>query len=376
MYADKKRILETFLELVKVYSPSKNEENLAKLIIEKISLLGLSPERDEFGNIIGRMPAKEGIEAPIIFFSAHLDVVEPCKDIQPVIEEIDGTKVIKSSGNTVLGADDKAGLAMIIEAITSVIEKDLPHGEIELVLTLQEENGLVGSKAVDLEALSSKFGYILDHSAPVGTAINRAPQHDNLTFVFKGKAAHSGLQPEEGINAILVAAKAILNMPIGSLDDDTTANVGTIKGGHSTNIIPDECIITCEVRSHNVKHLTRFIEQYIEAANNAVTDIPGTSVSFSRDTEYKALHVQPEEDLLQYAKKAAEAMNLPFNIVSTCGGSDANVFNHKGLPSVCLGCGYHNPHATNEYITLDDLALGADYVISIMQAVIKNNEDQ
>ena len=374
MYADRKRILETFTELVKVYSPSKKEHLLAKLLMEKLSLLGLEPQQDEFGNIIGSIEATEGIKAPTIFFSAHLDVVEPCKDIEPLIEDIDGVTVISSRGDTVLGADDKAGLAMIIEAMTYIVEHDLEHGNIELVLTLQEENGLFGAKAVDTGLLNSEFGYILDHSAPIGTAINMAPQHDILEFTFKGKSAHAGLQPEEGINAIMLAATAIKDMPFGKLGEHTTANVGTIKGGNATNIIPDKCTVTCEVRSHDIKKLNTYVQSYIDAANNAVEVFPGTSVSFIRETEYRKIHIQGPEKVLAYAKKAAERIGIKFDMVSTCGGSDANVLNQKGIRSICMGCAYNNPHANNENISLDNLELGANYVISIIQSVIERSE--
>lgn len=373
MLTDKKRILETFIELVKIYSPSKGEEALAKVLVEKLSLLNMDIKRDKFGNIIAKMPALEGISAPAIFFSAHLDVVEPCKGIVPVLEEVDGKTIISSSGDTVLGADDKAGIAMILEALTYLFENDEKHGDIEIVFTLQEENGLYGSKAVDMESLESLFGFVLDHSAPVGSAIYKAPQHDNLTFKFKGRSAHAGLQPEDGLNAIVVAAKAIKNMPYGRLGSETTANVGTISGGTATNIIPDECLLTCEVRSHDVNKINKYVQSFVDAANGAVKELYGTSVTFSRETEYKCLKVDPEQDLLKYAKIAAEKIGIKFNLVTTCGGSDANVFNNE-ISCVCLGCGYNNPHAASECIALEDLVSGADYVVSIIQSVIESEE--
>lgn len=372
MFTTKKRILETFIELVKVYSPSTQEEKLAKLMLEKLSLLNLSSFQDEFGNIIARLPAKQGINAPTIFFSAHLDVVEPCEKVEPIVEEIEGDKIIRSSGTTVLGADDKAGLAMILEALTCIVEQDLDHGEIEIVLTLQEETGLRGSKALVVENLKSEFGYILDHSAPVGVAINKAPQHDKMKFIFKGKAAHAGLKPEEGKSAILLASKAISKMPIGKLDEESTANVGTISGGVATNIVPYECVVTCEVRSHDIKKVNKYVQAYVDAANEAVKDFPGTSVNYLRETEYRNISIKQDEAVLRYAKIAAEKLGLEFKLKITNGGSDANVLNHKGLTCVCLGCGYHDPHSTSEWIAEKDLALGAEYVVALIQSVISN----
>jgi len=288
-----------------------------------------------------------------------------------VLEEAEDNIIIKTDGKTVLGADDKAGLTMIIEALTCIIENDLDHGPVELVLTLQEENGLFGSKATNIDKLESSFGFVLDHSAPIGTVISRAPQHDNLTFMFKGKSAHAGLQPEEGISAILLASEAIKLMPCGRLDDETTANVGTIKGGFATNIIPDQCIVTCEVRSHDVKKVNHYVEKFIDAANEATKNTPDTSVKFLRDTEYRNIEIKPDDRVIIYSKKAAEKLGIAFKAKATCGGSDANIFNHRGLEAICLGCGYKNPHSTSESITLNDLTLGTEYVISIIQSVIE-----
>lgn len=371
MNSDQKRLLNTFLEMVKIYSPSQKENAMASLMMEKLSLLGLNPYKDEFGNVIAVMPSNISQKVPTIFFCCHLDVVEPCKNIRPIVEQKEGLTIIRSDGTTVLGADDKCGIAMILEALTSLIEKDIPHGELEILFTLQEENGMFGSKGLDCEILNSSFGYVLDHSDPVGVVINRAPQHESLSFTFKGKASHAGLQPEQGINAIMLATKAISHMPVGRLDELTTANVGTIKGGIANNIIPDECTVTGEVRSHDIKKLNCYVEKYLEAANDVVKSHKGTSLHYTKETEYRNIFVKPEEPVIQFAQKAAQKLNLEFKLAATNGGSDANVLNHKGIPTVCLGCGYHHPHSTNEWISLEDMTLGTNYVISIIESVIE-----
>lgn len=370
MLVDQNRILNTFIELVKIYSPSKNENELADILFEKLSLLNINAQYDSFGNIIANLPATDGVNAIPIMLSAHMDVVEPCQNIVPEIVEINGSKIIRSSGETVLGADDKAGLAMILEAITALIEEDLPHGEIELVLTRQEENGMWGAKAVDTKKLHSKIGYVLDHSDPIGYIITKAPQHDILTFTFNGKSSHAGIKPEEGINAILLAAKAISIMPSGKLDEESTANVGIIKGGLATNIVPDQCIVTCEIRSHNPTKVDIYVEKFIEAAKEAVLTFPGTSYEYNRESEYKNINININNPVIKYAEIAAKNMNLNYKIVSTCGGSDANIFNYHGITVICLGTGYENPHSTSEFISLDNLSLGTNYVIELIKAVM------
>lgn len=370
MLVDQNRILSTFIELVKIYSPSKNENELANLLFEKLSLININAQYDNFGNIIAHIPATDGVNAPSIMLSAHLDVVEPCQNVIPEVVEENGKKIIRSSGETVLGADDKAGLTMILEAITALIEGDLPHGEIELVLTRQEENGMWGAKAVDTKKLYSKIGYILDHSDPIGYAIVKAPQHDILTFKFNGRASHAGIKPEDGINAILLAAKAISLMPSGKLDEESTANVGIIKGGLATNIVPDLCIVTCEIRSHNPTKVDMYVEKFIEAAKEALKTFPGTTYEYDRKSEYKNINIKVDHPVIKFAELAAKNMGLNFKTVSTCGGSDANIFNYHGITAICLGTGYENPHSTNEFISLDNLSLGTNYVIEIINTVM------
>ena len=373
MLVDEKRSLDTFLELVKIYSPSKKEDELADVLVDKLSLLNIEVELDSFGNIVAFIPANSNIVAPSIMFSAHMDVVEPCINVKPQILTENGGKIIKSSGDTVLGADDKAGLTMILEAVSSIIEADTPHGNIELVFTRQEENGMWGAKALDTKKLNSKIGFIIDHSDPIGTVITQAPQHEKLSFTFKGRSAHAGIKPEEGINAILVAAKAISLMPTGKLDEESTANVGIINGGIATNIVPDECIINCEIRSQTAKKVDLYRQKFINAAKKAIELFPGTTFNHNIETEYKNINIKVDEPIIKYAQKAAQNMNLPFKTVSTCGGSDANIFNYHGITTVCLGAGYENPHSTSEFITLNNLVLGTNYIIEIINTVIKKD---
>lgn len=370
MYVNKKRVLENFIELVKIYSPPGGESQLSQFIQDELSMIGLPVKVDGYGNIICKIPATDNVKAVPIMFSSHLDVVEPCKNVKPIIEETEDNVTIRTNGDTVLGADDKAGISMIFEALNCLIDNNIPHGEIEIIFTLEEETGLLGAKAINTDHLGSKMGFILDHSEPVGIVINKAPQHENLEFMFKGRASHAGLKPENGINAILMASKAIQNMPIGRLDDFTTANIGTINGGIANNIVPDECKLSCEVRSHDIKRLNHYVDKYISAVNKVIKENHGTSVEVLRETEYKNYLINSDHEIIKVAQKAASRIGIEFGLHSTNGGSDANVFNHKGIPTVCLGCGYNDPHATSEWITLKDLCLGAEYVISIIQSAI------
>lgn len=371
MTINPKRLQETFIEMCRIYSPSKGEEPMAQYLMEKLSVLDLELLRDDFGNLIAKVPAYECEEASPIFFSAHLDVVEPCNNVNPVVEEVDGQVFIKSDGTTVLGADDKAGIAMIVEMLTSLIESNTPHGDIDIVFTLQEENGLFGVRNLDTDLVSAEYGFVFDHSGEVGSVITKAPQHDILNFTFKGKASHAGLNPEDGVSAIKAAACAVVHMPTGKIDDNTTANVGTINGGVANNIIANDCTVTGEVRSHNLKTLNSVVQQFLDAANRGVAEIPGSSVKYTRETEYKNISIDPASPVVKYVEKAATKLGLNFYTKTTCGGSDASVFNHIGFPTVCLGCGYANAHSTDEYITLENLVKGTELALAIVEAVME-----
>ena len=245
------RVVNTFIELVKIDSESKHEGKFQEFLKQKFDALGLEVMEDNTkektglgaNNLIARLPGNA--EADAMFFSCHVDTVAPGRNIQPVIR--DG--IIYSEGVTILAADDKAGIAVMIELIEQIKEKSLPHGMIEFVLSPGEEIGLVGAAALDPQLIKSEFGFVLDSGGPVGGITVASPSLYGIEVIIKGETAHAGLEPEKGVSAIEIAAKAIANMKLGRIDKDTTANIGTIHGGVASNIVADEVQISAEARS-------------------------------------------------------------------------------------------------------------------------------
>ena len=256
-----------FIQLVKIKCSTNAERQVGDVVKAKLLALGLDVFEDDVagkiggncGNIIGYLKGNGG-EVPTLMLSAHLDSVEPCGGIKPQI--VDG--VIKSQGDTVLGADDKAGVVTILEALRVIKEDNIAHGNVQVVFTVAEEGGLTGSKNIDRKLLKQDFGYVLDSSGPPGKIVNAAPGQNNVDVVFHGKTAHAGIAPEEGINAIVVASKALAQLKQGRIDSETTANIGIIHGGTATNIVPDRVEIACETRSRNVHKLEEQTKQMVE----------------------------------------------------------------------------------------------------------------
>ncbi|MCR3923588.1 MAG: M20/M25/M40 family metallo-hydrolase, partial [Firmicutes bacterium] len=269
---NRERLVGSFLELVKVNSQTKNEREMADYLKGKLEEIGLVVTEDRAGdsiggncgNLIGIMEGQA--DKPALLFSAHMDRVTPGENIQPVVEG----DIVKSSGDTILASDDCAGLAGILEMLHVIKEKSLPHGRLEVVFTIAEEGGLNGAKALDIDSLQAKLGIILDSTGDAGIVINQAPAQDEIIARIFGQAAHAGVEPEKGTNAIMVAAKAISMMDIGRLDEETTANIGIINGGKATNIVPDYVEVRGETRSlveeKLVKATEAMVKSFVEAA--------------------------------------------------------------------------------------------------------------
>lgn len=366
---NKERMLEEFFELVKVKCSSKGEREVADLLKARLKEMGLEVTEDQAGEKIGGtcgnlIAYKKGtVEgAPILMFSAHLDCVEPCGGIIPQLK--DG--IITSAGDTILGGDDKAGIVAILEALRVAAEQKLAHGDIQLVFTVAEEIGLKGAKNVDVSQLKADFGYALDSSGAPGEVIVMAPGQDCMEVKVIGKKAHAGVAPEEGINAIVVAGKAMAKLRQGRIDFETTANVGIIKGGIATNIVPDMVEIQCEARSRNVEKLiaqTAHMKETFEtvAAEN------GVKAEVAVHREYDSF-VLPEDSLaVAVAVKAIEGLGFPLDKKGTGGGSDANLFNSYGIPTAVLGVGMSKAHTTEEFLKEVDLYNSGELVLAIIE---------
>lgn len=369
---NEQRIVDLFLEMVQIESPSRKERAMADFVQGKLRELGVEFQEDKAGekigsgtgNLIARIPATEGVDKPPIFLSAHLDTVEPCCGIIPVVDE----GVITSQGETILGGDDKAGIAAIFEAVRVIKEQNIAHGVLELVFTVCEEVGLLGAAQMEPENLQAKMGFILDAGGPVGTIITKGPGQNRIQAGIVGKAAHTGIEPEKGISAIVVAANAISKMKLGRVDNDTTANIGIIEGGRATNIIPELVNLTGEARSLRPEKLaaqtTHIVEELEKAADQA-----GARVRINVEHLYPHIDISPDSPEVQAAVTAAGNLGIKASIEATGGGSDANVFCGKGLGAVNLGTGMSKVHTVEEFITVDDMVNMARYLVEIVKVV-------
>lgn len=366
---NQQRLLAEFFDLVKIKCSSRAEREVADVVKAKLADMGFEVSEDEVGekiggntgNVIaylrGTVPA-----APVVMLSAHLDCVEPCAGVEPILK--DG--IITSAGNTVLGGDDKSGVAGILEALRIIREQKIPHGDIQVVFTVAEEGGLNGSKNIDPQRLKADFGYVLDSSGSPGKIINAAPGQNAIKVIVHGKTAHAGLAPEEGVNAIVVAGKALAELKQGRIDPETTANVGIIKGGTATNVVPDYVEIACEARSRNAEKLETQTKCMVETFERVVAANGGTAEITVRKA-YGPYVLTDDMPVVVLARQAAESIGLPVSLQGTGGGSDANFFNTYGVPSAVLGTGMSKVHTTDEFIKEIDLYQTAELVLALIK---------
>lgn len=367
---NKERLIESFIEMVQIDSQSKEEDRFAAYLKVEMEKLGIEVVEDthsasaanvETGNVIGRFKGnKEGVQT--ILLCAHMDTVLPGKNIRPVIR--DG--IICSNGDTILGADDKSGIAAILEALKCLNEKNIPHGDIEILFTFGEEIGLLGARYLNYGLLKARSGYVLDSGGSPGTIINRGPAQDNINAVIYGKAAHAGANPETGISSIQVAARAIDRMRLSRIDEETTANIGKIYGGKATNIICDYIVLEGEARSLNESKLELQTKHMIDCLQKACDDY-GAKLECKTERMYPSFYVNEKEAVVQKAKTAGARIGLNVNVKSTGGGSDIHFFNTSGICTINLATGMNKVHTTEEEISIDDLFDIARYVVAIVE---------
>ncbi|MBU5265334.1 M20/M25/M40 family metallo-hydrolase [Virgibacillus proomii] len=370
---NEKRLVKEFLELVQIDSETGYEAKIAEILKQKFQELGLVVVEDnskettghEAGNLICNWVGnKSGVEP--IYFTSHMDTVVPGKNIKPNIK--DG--YITSDGTTILGADDKAGLAAILEAIRTVNENNLPHGDIQFIITAGEESGLVGAKALDPSLLHASYGYAIDSNGEVGDIIVAAPTQAKIHVVIKGKTAHAGVAPEKGVSAITLAAKAIAKMPLGRIDEDTTANIGRFEGGKQTNIVADHVEILAEARSLVPEKMETQVAKMKEAFETTAKEFGG-SAKVTVKVMYPSFKHEAGEKVVEVARKAAKAIGRESKLLHSGGGSDANVISGYGIPTVNLAVGYEEIHTTNERIKVEDLVKVTELVTAIIQEAAK-----
>lgn len=367
---NRERLVQNFLKLVQIDALTRQEAAMAEELIRQLAAIGIEAGQDDAGkkiggnagNVIANIPGT--VDKPAIMLCAHMDRVTPGAGVKPQIK--DG--IITSDGTTILAADDLAGVTAIIEALTALKESGLDHGPIDVVFTVAEEGGLFGAKNLDYSRISARMGFVFDSDGPANHIVVQGPAQDRIEAEITGKAAHAGAAPEEGINAIAAASRGLARMKLGRIDHETTANIGIIKGGTATNIVPDKVELVGEARSLRDDKLDAQSQHMKECLEQGAKELGATAkVTVSR--LYSAFNLAKDDPVVQIATKAVRRLGYEPVLKSTGGGSDANIFNGAGIPSVNFGLNLKKVHTTEEHIAIDDLAGAAEMILAIIESV-------
>jgi tripeptide aminopeptidase len=362
-------VVPLFTELAAVPSPPGDERDVADRVAAYLRDLALDVDEDDAGPRIGSNagnlytrvePTSDGIP---LFFCAHLDTVPPDGPLEPVLE--DG--VLRNAGGTILGADNKAAVAVMLEATRRVLSDGRQHAGIELLFTPKEEVGLLGAAAFDAARLVARVGYVYDQAAPIGEVILGAPHAHAMQVRFHGRASHSGMYPEEGRSAIAAAARAISDFRLGRVDEETTANVGVIHGGTAGNIVPEWCTFLTEARSHDEAKLADLVQEMLEAVTFAA-ELGECEVETEMRKSYRGYRFKQDDLAVRIASDALRRSGREPTFILSGGAADANVFNDRGLQCVNLANGMVNIHTPDEQISVDDLEGMIDVTLALVDA--------
>jgi tripeptide aminopeptidase len=357
------------MELAAIPSPPGEERGVADVVLRYLRGLGLEPDEDgcgtEIGSTMGNIyvrlePTAAGTP---LFFCAHLDTVPPDGRLEPVVE--DG--VVRNAGGTILGADNKSAVVAMLEGARRVLAENRPHAGIELLFTPKEEVGLIGAFAFDHDRLHAELGYVYDQAAPIGEVILGAPHSQSMEVRFHGRAAHAGMYPEEGRSAIQAAAKAIADLRLGRVDEETTSNVGVITGGTGGNIVPEWCTFLAEARSHDESKLKAFVQEMLDAFSFAAT-ATDCEVETQVRKSYGGYRFKQSDDVVQLAVDALGRCGYEPTFALSGGAADANVFNERGRRCVNLANGMTDIHTPDERIAVDDLDAMVDVTLALVDA--------
>jgi len=359
-----------FIEMVKIDSESGREKTFVDYLKKEFEALGLECIEDissiektgsDAPNLIVRSKAEDSSKK-IIGFSAHVDTVVPGVNIKPIIEN----GIIKSSGDTILGSDDKSGVAAILHAVMRIKDQGLPSREALFIFTTSEEVGLLGAKHLDTSLIDGLENMIvLDSGGHFGEVITSAPSQNSIRMKVRGEAAHAGLEPEKGLNAIAAASKGIAKLELGRIDEETTCNIGVINGGKATNIVPDEVSIEGEARSLSNSKLDKVTGNIVDIMKEEI-EKTGCRFEYEIIPEYKAYNIPQEHELIREIKEIGNKMNINIRTGSTGGGSDTNIHSENGINAVNMSTGMMNVHTTSEHIHIEDLKKTSDFIFNML----------
>ncbi len=377
------RMTHHLMDIIRIDSPSRKEKNVALKLEEEMRDLGADCFYDDagdkvggnVGNLIVKIPGTKK-DVPPFFLCSHMDTVSPGEGIEPSVK--DG--VMRSDGTTILGSDDKSGVSIIVEVLRTLRENDIPCGDIEVAFTICEEVGLLGAKFLDASNFKSSYGIVLDSSTPQRLVL-RCPCSDIMDVKIHGVEAHSGLCPENGISAVEILSDAVSKMKLGRIDHETTANIGKVKGGSATNIVPGLVEISAEARSHDEGKLDAQTQHmrdcFLEAAKNRELLLDGERLGARAEIDikrvYPVMNVSPEATVTNLVLKAAANLDHDIKLHTSGGGCDANFINEKGIECVNLGTGMYELHTVNEYLLLDEFRRSAEIVLETIKLHSERN---
>jgi tripeptide aminopeptidase len=364
--------LSLFLELAALPSPPGEERAVADRVLDYLRALGLEADEDDvggrigstMGNILCRIEPQNAESGAPLLFCAHLDTVLPEAAIEPVVGE-DG--FVRNAAGTILGADDKSAVAAMLEATARLVEEERPHAGLELLFTPKEEVGLVGAAAFDQSRLDARLGYVYDHAGPIGEVILGAPFQNRIDVRFHGRAAHAGMYPEDGRSAIAAAARAIADLRLGRLDDETSANVGEIQGGTARNVVPEHCRFSAEARSHDERKLADVIQEMVDTITFAA-GLGECEVEIQIGDASPGYRFRRDDLPVQLATTALTRAGREPSFILSGGGADANVFNDRGLQCVNLANGMTDIHTPDERIAVADLDGMVEVTLALLES--------
>lgn len=369
MMVNQNKLIDLFLSLVQIDAVSLNERPVADFIIQKLSQLGIDVKEDEAGgkingncgNLIVRLSNGKDDDNSILCM-AHLDTVKSTENLKPVVNN----GIIQSDGNTILGADDRAGVAVILYILEEITSNKRSHRNVEVVFSVAEEIGMRGTMSLDFSTLRSKEGYILDCSRKPGCFVAQTPTAVDLKVEFHGRGAHSAVNPEAGINAISMAMEALSQFPVGRVDEHTVANIGMIHGGQAINIVPDHVVCEGECRSFDKAKIDA-VKKDFEFTCKSVAEKYGGTINPSFKTGFVGFNLERDLPVIRRLESGLRSIGLEPDPLVYYGGSDANVLNRNGITAVNIGIGVNNPHSHQESIGIKDLIKTAQLMMQVLE---------
>ncbi len=357
-----------FKELVPIANPSGKEDQVRQYIADHLNALGFSDQIiDDAGNLLVRIAGDSAKDTFLL--SAHMDSVPPCEGIEAIEDSTDGRPIIRSAGKTILGADDKSGIAVMLAVAKKLHEtpQDDRH-PVEFLFSTQEEVGLLGLKAFDITASQAAMGFVLDGEGNIGDIFHAGPTQKSLIFELEGLRSHAGIAPEAGVSAIEMAVHLCGSLPSGRLSPETTMNLGVIQGGDAMNIVAPSTVIRGEARSHDNEALDRLMKQVHEVCQEIQEQFPRGAIRFNPIHKYDGFVVPKDHPAVLRAASACRKLGIEPSILPMNIGSDAHILNHKNIPSVVLGMGFHFSHSLGEFIYVDELEQVTQWVLEIIHS--------